>query len=811
MAIKKIAIIHHTHTDFGYTDHPNRAMIDQVGYIDRAIDYVLKSSDYPEKARFAWTQEQLHPVRLWWETADEEKKQRFFEAVKTGRFEITGSPFNVTAFMDENEWETALNWVSDDLLKKCNVKSIMQIDVNGMHTAGMVIAHKKGVENLFMGPNSYYGAAPMPTPAAFNWQIDEQRQMFVWINSAYNNGTYMFNENWRQGPVPAYSDLRYREPEKDDFWASDDESIKKAHEMCLKSIKGMESSPEEVSGESLDGFTKYRVSGNYPFEVLPVSVTNQWRFDNDPPFYPIVDFVKRWNELGLKPELELCTVTDAMEMVKAEMGENIPVYSGEWVDWWANGNASLPVESAFSRKAKRTLKTLKSPLFGEIDEQQKKTIREISEDICLYDEHSFGSWQSVSDPNSFSSLSQEAEKKVLVYRALDSAECLLAERVRALTDNVKNKIVVFNAAKKPKTVTVELPLNCMRGDYHSVRCDETGEIFPIEYTAGIANFLRPASESEFGPENVSHTFSDNCENQGIKFGPVMMAENSRAHFTPLVEKADESKKNFCEYSVKTDENGWPIYFKFEGQSKAAVNGAFGDFLAVKADGFAPRWTFRDIFENDNAQERAKLREEHIYEVWAQYGAAEKEIRNGNVVFTQPIIHDSLIYGKRVAEFDLINKVVDFEVRMNRKFDYSPEVLFMQFDAPENNGLPYISNAGKKFKPEAEQLKGSCMDFYAFDGWVRYPDGWMLNSIDSALITFGSHSVVSRKTETNGPINKIYIRLFDNLWDTNFCANANGLMNFKFNVKADVLEEETEIESETMSSEPIVVVKMGYKN
>ena len=65
MSIQTIAIVHHVHTDFGYTDHPCRAKREHIKYINQGVDYVLNSSDYPEGARFAWTQEQLYPVRQW--------------------------------------------------------------------------------------------------------------------------------------------------------------------------------------------------------------------------------------------------------------------------------------------------------------------------------------------------------------------------------------------------------------------------------------------------------------------------------------------------------------------------------------------------------------------------------------------------------------------------------------------------------------------------------------------------------------------------------------------------------------------------
>ena len=308
MPIETIAIVHHVHTDFGYTDHQNRCKKEQVKYIDQAVDYVLSSCDYPEGARFV-------------------------RALKTGRLEITGTPFNVTAFLSKEDWETAMSWIPDELWNACNISTAMQIDVNGMHTAAMQCAYEKGIRNLWIGPNSYYGVPPLPTPAAFEWQIGGGRKMFVWLNASYNNGTFLFNENWRQGPVPEYADLRYRPAEAGDIWDTSDENMKKSHRMCLENLALIEGNAAPDAATETDGFTKNRVFGGYAQKVLPVSVTNQWRVDNDPPFYPLVDFVRRWNELQLKPRLVLCTASQAMDMVQQELQGDLPVYSGEWIDW----------------------------------------------------------------------------------------------------------------------------------------------------------------------------------------------------------------------------------------------------------------------------------------------------------------------------------------------------------------------------------------------------------------------------------------------------------------------------------------------
>ena len=229
MSIQTIAIVHHVHTNFGYTVHPCRTKREHIKYINQAADYILASSDYPEGSRFAWTQEQLYPIREW--------------------------------------WKAAMNWIPENLWNRCNIRSAMQIDVNGMHTEGMVCAHERGVHNLWIGPISYYGAPPMPTPTAFNWQIAPDEQMFVWLNSSYNIGFFMFNENWRQGS-----------PEAGDIWASDEASIRKVFQLCLQNIALFEGTADDTATSSTDGFTKNRVFGGMPLvpSQFPLPANGAW-------------------------------------------------------------------------------------------------------------------------------------------------------------------------------------------------------------------------------------------------------------------------------------------------------------------------------------------------------------------------------------------------------------------------------------------------------------------------------------------------------------------------------------------------------
>ena len=93
------------------------------------------------------------------------------------------------------------------------------------------------------------------------------------------------------------------------------------------------------------------VAEGYRYPSLPISFSNQWRCDNDPPFTGLIEFVAMWKRLGLKPELELTTAGAAVAGLEKEVGATLAEHSGEWKDWWANGMASMPRELAAARRA----------------------------------------------------------------------------------------------------------------------------------------------------------------------------------------------------------------------------------------------------------------------------------------------------------------------------------------------------------------------------------------------------------------------------------------------------------------------------
>ena len=328
--IRRIDIIHLSHQDVGFTDHPAVTREMQVLYLDQAIDACLRYKS------FAWTAESLLGVSDWWQRATPERRRVFLDLVRTGRIATGALPLNNTPFLDREQWRQMLHWLPEDLWRSLHPTVAVQDDVNGFPRAGAMELLNRGVTRLFMGLNSDSGGPPFPRPAAFWWKLPDGRRLFVFIGDSYPAGySYFHAKDWRRGPVPRVADTAFRPPRDGDFFLTDEASLREAHRLCIARLRRLEK----------DG---------YRHSTLVIPFSNQWRMDNDPPFPPIAPFVDAWNRLGLKPELRLTTAAAALANLETEAGKDIPEYSGEWPDWWANGTASAPREVAASRAAKRS-------------------------------------------------------------------------------------------------------------------------------------------------------------------------------------------------------------------------------------------------------------------------------------------------------------------------------------------------------------------------------------------------------------------------------------------------------------------------
>ena len=135
--VQQLDLIHFSHTDYGFTDHPAVCRDLQRRYLDIALDTALATRDFPEDARFRWTAETTVAVNDWWQAATPERREEFLNAVRAGQIEVAALPFNNTPFLNRQQWQVMMDWLPEDLRASLKLQTAVQNDVNGFPRAGL--------------------------------------------------------------------------------------------------------------------------------------------------------------------------------------------------------------------------------------------------------------------------------------------------------------------------------------------------------------------------------------------------------------------------------------------------------------------------------------------------------------------------------------------------------------------------------------------------------------------------------------------------------------------------------------------------
>src|SRR5512140_2025142 len=86
--IRRIDIVHHCHTDVGYTDLPSEARDLQRRYIDVAVDACLADKN------FRWTIEVIMNLDDWWRASTPERRKVLLDLIHAGRIDVMALPLN---------------------------------------------------------------------------------------------------------------------------------------------------------------------------------------------------------------------------------------------------------------------------------------------------------------------------------------------------------------------------------------------------------------------------------------------------------------------------------------------------------------------------------------------------------------------------------------------------------------------------------------------------------------------------------------------------------------------------------------------
>ena len=187
--IKTVYVVHHSHTDIGYTDLQERVVQGQVNYIRSA----LRILDQPENENFRWNCETWFCVEEFLKTASPQETEAFFARMQEGKIGFSANYLNFCDLLDTDVLSRRLDEVRA-LLDSHGVpmKTSMFADVNGISMGHRDALIDHGVEFLYTNIHCHHGMYPMyQNQTAYWWENAAGKRLLVWNGEHYNLGNVL--------------------------------------------------------------------------------------------------------------------------------------------------------------------------------------------------------------------------------------------------------------------------------------------------------------------------------------------------------------------------------------------------------------------------------------------------------------------------------------------------------------------------------------------------------------------------------------------------------------------------------------------
>ncbi|MGE5401572.1 MAG: glycosyl hydrolase-related protein [Ignavibacteriales bacterium] len=420
MNIKEILVLHHSHLDVGYTHTQPIVWELQREFIDHALEMLRETEGWPNNSAPKWTIEVTAQVLKWLETADNYKIEELKYFISKGRVGISGLEFNSTPLCTVEQFAQQLAPLKKlKELLNVEIRTVNQHDVDGIPWTAVDVLKDAGIELLIMAVNIHLGGPIDKRPSVFRWKGPSGREIFVMNGAHYT----MFDQ------------LLYT-------WENNIERMKEGLNEYLKHLQ--------------------RMNYKHDFIYLTTAATPVC-WDNSPPDTDVAKLIQKWNEAGMEPPIRYITPNELLERIKAVPAEEYEVRTGDWTDYWNFGCASTADVTKTNIHAKQKL--FKADMLNAFSPAGKEYFHGLADrtwrHINLFDEHTWGSFNSMNPDNIFSK-AQANIKDSDAFMANENSEYLLIDQLEEFTHNPKScihqeGIVAINMTGSPANDYLRVP------------------------------------------------------------------------------------------------------------------------------------------------------------------------------------------------------------------------------------------------------------------------------------------------------------------------------------------------------------------
>ncbi|MBW7864691.1 MAG: hypothetical protein H3C30_09800 [Candidatus Hydrogenedentes bacterium] len=695
-----VYLMHHTHLDIGYTHLQSEVEEMQWHHIDKALELIEQTKDYPPEARFKWLPEGLWAVDSYLKRATPEKREAFLGAVRAGSIGLDALYGNQLTALCRPEELVELTGYARRLTRETGlaIDTAMISDVPG-YTWGLIpVLAQSGVKYMSIGPNAGHRIG-------FTLKAWGDKP-FYWVSPSGKEEVLC----WMVGK--AYS------------WFH---------------------SGKMTDGDRIASYLSELEQGGFPYDM--VHVRYNIGGDNGPPDPGLPDVIRDWNARYAWPKLVMATPREAFSGFEAKYGAQVPRVTGDFTPYWEDGAASSARETAVNRDAAERL--VQAQALWSILRPGPYPAADFEaawREVILYDEHTWGAHNSISEPEVDFVKGQWAIKQAFALEADRRSRELLdraTASIRAEGDAVES-LLVLNTSSWPRTGLVTLP-----GDW-------TGKNARVSGPDG-----KPVPSQALSSGELAFLASDVPAMGGAKY---TVGNGNAPAFTPV-----QAAGNRIENALISVE----------------IDPATGAISSLKAAGSDAELVDRTTHPGLN---------DYLYVAGRK---PENPQRNGTPTITLkekgPLVASLLIESdapgcnRLTREVRLVAGLDHLELldTLDKANVYEKEGVHLAFPFNVPGGTVRMDTPFAVVRPEADQMAGACKNYFTVQRWVDVSnDGlgvtWAM--ADTPLVQVGA--ITNDPTaygwiEKLEPSTTLLAYVMNNYWETNYKASQDGPTLFRY--------------------------------
>ncbi|MGA7523578.1 MAG: polysaccharide lyase family protein [Acidobacteriaceae bacterium] len=717
-------LVPHVHLDIGYTDYQAKVAAIHARILDEAMDLADKHPGFRFSTDGEWNLEQFQQSRT------PQERQRILRAIRDREIYIPAQSSNLLTGFPTAETLIRSLYPSADFSRQYGT------------------------------PFDYANITDVPS---YSWS-------YASILAAAGIPYFAAGSNNDRAPVLLLGHLNQRSP----FWWEGPDGGKvlfwySRHYEQMQFLFGLP--PLTETGEEI--LPLFLQMYEHPGYRASAAIIFGTQVENTDLYPQQAELAGQWNAVFAYPHIEYSGFRDAMAAIARQFGYSLPTIRGDGGPYWEDGIGSDARFATLERQNESraptaeklaTISTLVNPRLA----VNQDDLKAMWANMVMMDEHTWTSWNSVSDPSSDEAVQQLRVKDSRATTASALRDKLLRSSMASLADSIDagvNSLIVFNGLnwKRDGDVTIDLD----RG--WEIVDPAAGQTVPYVTLGEGPNYRKV----EFRAKNVPPMgYKVYSLRESVTPAPAPQTAMATTLDTPF-------------YRVELDPATGSIRSLYDKQlGRELVDSTspwrFGQYLYVSGGDREPNSILqyravspKPVLDVHPAEHGHLISEERT--PWGWRVQMESSADN------TPAIRTELRFFNDEKKIELIENI-------DKKPELKKEAVYFAFPFAMSHPRFRYEIQNGVVDPAKDMYPGAGREWFSVQHWVSVDEDGVSATVmplDASLVTLGDINRGAWPTTFGERPGTIFSYVMNNYWHTNYRAEQGGAFHFRYIVTSAV--------------------------